>query len=161
MEDKNYAKENSTEIFHYSHNLHQEISEALERESEYINRKEIIEKAFGEIDKNEEKMITVKVTNLWISEDEFKTCWDMIENTKAWLNEKIKVQKSKNLWEPPAFKVAEVKEKLEKIEKQLEKLISLSLQKPKGIYDFSHTEDSHKKPNKAPKQNEKDYKSDL
>lgn len=131
LETPELVSSNSTEISKITAKINEYLKEAFDRENEFVNRKDVIVNAFEQLDKFEEKVISLKATHLWISDNEFEALWNSIEETKAWLNINIKQQSLVKPYETPSFKMSDILLKIAEINKQIEKVKNISSKKPK------------------------------
>lgn len=135
MQSEDYNQQTLEEIKAKKNNLEKVFSDALEREKESEVRDQIVADSLAQITKLEEKLININATKPWIPAEDMNLGWTKINETKIWIDDKVKEQSVLKPWEPLAYKTSDVLRKLESCAKQVEKLQRMTKPKPK-IPDF-------------------------
>merc|ERR1711879_596744 len=102
-----------------------------------------------------EMAANLTATHTWVNETEFVKLNKSIDDFEAWFNEKVDEQKEKELTEEPAFRVEEIKKRVEKLSDEVKKIAV----RPKPA-EPKKKKDKKKKKKKDKKSNETESATD-
>merc|ERR1711945_80959 len=69
-----------------------------------------------------EMVANLTSTHTWVNETEFVKLSESVDKFEDWFNKKVEEQKAKELTDEPAFRVEEIKKKVEKLGDEVKKI---------------------------------------
>ena len=94
------------------------------RKSEHQGRKEFVPMVFELLKKMKDELPGILTSKPWITPEESKDAFDRIDETVAWLEEKVQEQTKRELTEEPAFKSDDVEKRVKKVQETYKKVTS-------------------------------------
>ena len=107
------------------------VNPALEREKELLNREEVVLDAYLKLQELHKDMEYLNKTKTWVETEEKAKVSKLIEDTKAWLDQKVEEQSQTPLYETPVLKINTVTAKLKGVEKRVQDIKNTPRPKPK------------------------------
>jgi len=135
--------------------VQKEVLPVFSRAYELSQRDYYIEETTKHIGVLREMCANLTQTHTWVNETEFVKLNKSVDDFEEWFNKKVEEQKEKELTEEPAFRVEEIKKRVEKVSDEVKKIAV----RPKPA-EPKKKKDKKKKKKKDKKSNETESATD-
>ena len=110
------------------------FKDPLERETEHSLRGPAVAKAKKDLKRLEDDLLLANKTKPWIPAEELNLTWKTLNDTLAWLHNKLDEQSVMQPWQALAFTSKQVEKKVKAVESLVEKLKRMAKPKDKKPY---------------------------
>lgn len=142
LESADFLTATSEDLLKRKGAIRSTVFDALDREEEMGKRPAAVEDMLKRSDKLNETATSYNLTMPWVPAEMFEEVFKALQEAREWLNIKLQEQESRQPWESPAFRVAELPWKLESIKILLDTVKRL----PKPKSPVSSTQKKSRKP---------------